>query len=208
MTERIKAFLEHLKDGFLDFLSQQRWFRQMSSQWDELPPQSKNALFLGSTVGSTFIGCLMLLLLWLHVHSLGQELKAQDALLVYLHQAEEDLIETARMIPPNALRPRAADKNWPLTIQEMASQAVGCDKENIKVSEPQDGEHGEQADEVMMNVRLHHINIKQLVKVLYALESGQSAVKIRHMLIDTQPDLSGYLDLTLAVSCFTLKKES
>jgi len=128
----------------------------------------------------------------------------------------------------------ASDAPWPPYIETTAVTA-GIDKTNLNVaperlasggtadsaskpgskdtSKSKDSKETDDAKnnapltskESLIDISLHHVNIKQVVRFAFFLENGSRAVKVRNMTIDTKSDPTGYMDASLSVSAFSFK---
>ncbi|MBI3535749.1 MAG: hypothetical protein HY072_09735, partial [Deltaproteobacteria bacterium] len=84
---------------------------------------------------------------------------------------------------------------------------VGIEKGSLTIGSEKEGANTVSSTETLLNIDVKHINIKQVIQLAHTLESGSRIVKIRNLKITTDPDLSGYLDSTLSLSCFNVKNK-
>ena len=79
---------------------------------------------------------------------------------------------------------------------------LGLEKEHLSISNERPGQTTEHSKEIQFDITLKHINVKQLVRMIHALESGSRAVRLRNLVVEEKSEGSGYLDATLNLSAF------
>lgn len=194
-------------DTLIDYLNEQVWFQELKGKWEELDPQSRTNLqfaAFGIIILSVFF--LILTVVW-SVHSLKSELKEKRALLNTIQAANEE-VRRIRDVVPNGGMPEGGNReggSWPTYFESLA-QMSGCDKSNLSVSAEKAGSSTDQSKELLFDLNLKHVSIKQVIRYAFTLENGQRPVKVRNLLIDTKGDPTGYMDATLAISAFSLVK--
>ena len=134
-----------------------------------------------------------------NVQRLKSELTEKKALLTLVQSASEEL----RRLKTSGGNGGSDASAWAPYFESIAGTA-GVDKSNITIGSEKPGATSEQSKEVLFELGLKHVNIKQVIRYAFMLESGQRPVKLRNVMIDTKGDQAGYLDATLAVSAFTL----
>jgi hypothetical protein len=198
---RFQAWVSKINDK----LSEQVWFQQLKQKWEELDQQSRMYLKVAAAGASVlFVFIMMISSIW-SVHSLKNELAEKSDLLNTIQAANEEL-RNLRASNPSA-EPQGdggESPNW-LPYFQNAASTVGIEQGSLDVSSPKPGASTDMAKESLFDINLKHVNVKQVVKYAFNLENGAKPIKLRNLLIDTKPDLSGYLDATLAVSAFNLK---
>lgn len=185
-----------------EFLNEQQWYQELKAKWDELDPQSRTYLkFAG--FGCALLAVILIILssIW-SVHSLKAELREKKALLNLIQSANDELRRLRETTPSSVGKDREGGP-WPAYFESLASSS-GFDKAALTVSPEKVGTPGDLTRESLFDLNLKHINIKQIVRFAFALESGQRPVKLRNLMIETKSDPSGYLDASLAISAFTL----
>jgi hypothetical protein len=199
------AKLREWMGSISESLNDQVWFQELKTKWEELDPQSKLYLkFAGVGGGIIFVFVMIISFIW-SVHSLKRELSEKQALLNQIQNANDEIYRLRSSVPGGG-GGRAAEGDetpWHAYFENMAP-ASGIDKSSVTVASEKPGASGDQSKEVLIELQVKHISIKQLVRYALALESGQRPVKLRNLLIDTKGDPTGYLDATFAVSAFTV----
>ncbi len=187
-----------------DKLSEQVWVQQLRAKWDELDPQSRTYLKLASAVGCGLLATILTISSIWKVHSLKVELREKTALNEMIQTANEEIRKLRDSAPPAADTGGRDATPWNTHFESTAGTA-GIGKENIEISSEKPGTGGEIAKEALYELTLKKVNIKQAVKYAFYLESGSRPVKLRNLTLAPQDDGSGYLNVTLSVSAFTLK---
>ncbi len=191
-----------LLDQFTDKLNEQQWFQELKSKWEELDPQSRTYLqFAGVGAGILSVFFIILSSIW-SVHSLKKELSEKRALLSYIQAANDELFRLKETGSNVAGKDREGG-SWTNHFESLGATA-GIDRSTVSVSSEKPGPSSEQTKEVLYEISLKHVNIKQIVRYAFALENGQRPVKLRNLSIETKNDPTGYLDASLSVSGFTL----
>ncbi|HTL12703.1 MAG TPA: hypothetical protein VL588_09465, partial [Bdellovibrionota bacterium] len=103
--------------------------------------------------------------------------------------------------------PAAADvqPNWPAYFKGKATTA-GMDPGAVSVSPEKKGNPGTSTTESMYELQLKRINVRQLTQFAYYVENGDQPVKLKNLKIETDGN-EGYLNASLDISSFALKKE-
>lgn len=184
-----------------DWLSEQAWWQELKSKWDELDPQSR--LYLRLAGGAIAILAVLLVILnfiW-GVHRLRDDVSEKSQLLTYINTANDEM-RRLKEVNMN-LSGAASNDPWPAYFQQLAGGA-GVPADGFGVSDPKPGAASDVSKEALFDITVRHANIRQIVKFAQTLETGSRPVKVRNLTIDTIPDGSGYLDATLSVSAFSL----
>jgi hypothetical protein len=188
----------------LDSVQDQAWFQQLRAKWDELDAQSKTYLQWAGAAGSVLlVGWIFIGTAW-KVHSLKRDIAEREELIRLVQAANDEMTELKAQIPSNAsggagtppplkdyLVGIAGSANLPAAALELSGEKGGATRESSK--------------ETLAQVTLKKINISQLVRFIFQMETGARAIKLRNLNIETHADESGYLDATLQISSFSLK---
>jgi hypothetical protein len=199
--------LEQLKDRLSDTLAEQAWFQTLKAKYEELDARSRLLL----KVSLSASGLLLLLGLGiqssLKVSGLKSEISEKNDLLQLLDASNAELKKlreeqsmSGRGSPQESIGP------WGPYIEGVVLSA-GLTKENYSLVNEKPGAKAEKSQETLLEVQLKKVNIKKASRVAFQLENGARPLKLRNLIIDTKSDPTGYLDATLHLSGFTLKKE-
>lgn len=200
-----KSRFGQILDSISEWLNDQTWFQELRGKWDELDPQSRMYLqFVGAGIASFGVAFMLLSFTW-SVHSTRSELKNKSELLSMLQSANDEskaLREVSSAISLNASSGATAEA-WPIYLENTAATS-GIPKSSLSISDSKPGSSSDVSKESLYEVSMKKINIRQAVRYAQNLQSGPRPVKLRGLTIDTQPDASGYLDVTLSLSTFAL----
>ena len=189
-------------------LQEQVWFQQLKTKWDELDPQNRLYLKLGSLGGSFALLFFFLIAMMVSVRGLKQEFAEKTDLLTLI-QASSEEIRTLK--DANAGVRIAAPPNW-RDFFEQVTAGAGLDKSALAVGDEQvvtskesskESRESGAIQESLFELKVNHANIKQVVKFAYQVENSGQLVRLRSLTIDTKNDPSGYLDSVVSVSAFS-----
>ena len=192
-------------------VTEQAWFQQLKSKWEEIDLQSRTYIQIAAA-GILGVGLLVFVASsLLSVRALKKELADKNDLILLIRTAGEEL----RTLKASGSSAAGASDSSPWnTYFDGSADRAGMDHTKMTVSEEKVVEDKKSKDkspdqtkESLMDLNLKKVNIKQLVRFAFNIENGPRPVKLRNLVIETQPDQSGYLDATLSVSAFTLSKQ-
>lgn len=201
------AFADQVRDAWrqsVDQLQEQQWYQQIKQQWEELDPQSKLYLKSAAILG-VVLGVLMAVFssIW-SVRSLKRELSDKLDLTTYVEGETETL---RRLRESNTSLGTPPSGPWNVYVQQVAA-AAGLDPATVTLSAEKPGTSSAISDEVLLDVSLKKVSIRQIVRLAVQIETGLRPVKVRHVDIDTHADMAGYMDAKLALSLFNVKEEA
>lgn len=186
-----------------DKLNEQVWFQQLKGKWEELDPQSRTYLRAAGIGLSSLLVLVLVLSSIFSVRALRHDLNERTELLGTIQTAGDEMRRLRESNPAVASGSEPESGPWAPYFETIATQA-GMEKSVVTIGEEKPGTNSELAKEALIEVSLKKVNIKQVVRYAFQLESGRRPVKLRNLTIDTQMDPSGYLNATLAVSAFKL----
>ncbi len=188
-------------------LNEQAWFQQLKQKWEELDPQSRMYLkYVGGGL-SVVLSITLVIVAWVNVRSLRQEMAEKSELLNTLQTANEELHrlkETTSAGAPAGGDANAAPQAWQPYIEGTAGNA-GIDRASLTIQPEKSGTSTDTAKEAIIEIAVKKVDVKKLTRFAYFLENGTRPVKLRNMTIEAK-DANGNLDATLAISGFTLKQ--
>lgn len=182
-------------------IAEQQWVQELKGKWDELDPQSKNILRIGFALGSAALVVLLILSAFWSVHSIKSELGEKNNLLRLIQNSSDELKQLKAGISPTVMTPEKELGSWPSYFEGILFP-LGLEKENLSITNERLGQTTEHSKETQIDVTIKHINVKQLVRMIHALEGGSRAVKLRNLSVEEKIEGSGYLDATLNLSAF------
>ncbi len=198
-NSRLKLWLQRLSEK----INEQTWFQQLKLKWDELDPQSKIYVKSGGiTVTLLFIMVFTLNSMW-NVHKLKQEIKEKSDLITLIESSHDEI---KRLQDLSNISNSDTQNSVPWTSYlETTATTAGIEKASLTIDAEKPGPTTDLSKESLFDINLKHVNIKQVVRYIFQLESGNRPVKIRNLKIDTHSDPTGYMDSTLSISAFSLK---
>jgi hypothetical protein len=184
-----------------DFFNEQAWFQELKAKWEELDPNSRQYLKVGSIAGAALLAVILVISSLWSVRSLKNELSEKQDLLTLIQSGNDELRRlrdsNSSVAPSNS----PTTGPWPAYIETLGVGA-GIEKASLTIGDEKPGAAGDLAKETLLNLNLKHVSIKQLVRFAYGIETGGRPVKLRNLQIDTKSDPEGYMDATLSVSGF------
>jgi hypothetical protein len=196
--------LSEMMTKLTDFLEGQEWYTQLKAKWEELDPQSRMYLQIAGAVSVVLLVLLLMLSAVWSVHSARKELSDKNDLLTLINSANDELKRLQAGAIPQQIPATQETGPWQVYFEGIASQAGLDPKTNLTVGTEKPGNNTEVAKESLYDLALKHVSIRNVVRVVFSLDSGSRPVKIRNLSIDTKADPDGYMDATLSVSAFTL----
>lgn len=198
-----------------DKLQDQVWYQQGKAKFDELDANTRTAIKYGS-LGIVTLGLLSLVIVSaVSVSGKKKELDDKLGLVTRIQAAQDELQKLKQVTAGSGIA--ASGEPWQSYFEMQASQSgieasamtVSGEKAVTAAAPAKKGEKAPEAQtkESIIDVTVKKVNLRQLVKFVFNIENGGRTAKVRRLQVDTQPDESGYLDITLAVSGFTLKAE-
>jgi len=196
VSERLSEGWDSLRES----IQAQQWYQELQSKWEELDPQSRNYLQLAVT-GVIVLTVLIVVLSFIFtVRGLRSEYSEKNELLSGIQSANDELKRLRES--SGGLAAGEANPNWPAYIEQQAG-GVGIDKAALTVSGERSGGSSDLAKELVYDVGVKHVSIKQVVRLAYAIENGSQPTKLRNLSIDAA-DPEGYMDATMSVSAFNM----
>lgn len=183
-----------------DRVQEQAWFQQLKSKWEELDPSMRFYIQIGSFIGSILIVLSVTMSWTFKVKSLKSDLAAKIDIRTLIRSATDEM---QRLQVPGRMD-AGESANWSSTIQSVAITA-GLDPSTIEVSAEKSGASTPMSKEALIDVKVQHVNIRQLIRFALQLENGNQPIKLRNLLVEAE-DPEGYVNGTLAISGFELKK--
>ncbi|MBL7715334.1 MAG: type II secretion system protein M [Bdellovibrionales bacterium] len=188
-------------------LNEQVWFQQLKAKWDELDPQSKQAIQYGG-MGLMGLGAFYLVIstAW-QVRELRNDLTEKTELLGLL-QSSVDEMKRLKDITAAAGQD-AGSGSWSEHVDSVARSA-GMDKTNVTVAPEKPvvaaaGTTSDGSKESLIEVSFKKIDIRKLTRFAFNLENGNRPAKIRALTVNTGGTPDGYIDASVTFSGFTLK---
>ncbi len=199
---KIKNWFSEQGKKVTEALNEQPWFQELKSKWDALDSQVKTYTLYGATAFFSLLLCIFVLSAMIQSGETRGELNNKLELLSYIRKSQAEI---------RGLRGRGSaaggnsQENLSNYLKSLAGRS-GIKNELVQVSADGAGKDGELSEESLFKMELTKVNVKQVTKLAYTLETSNSPLKVRHLDIQTVgPD--GYLKASIAVSGFKLKEQ-
>ena len=207
MSNPSESTFGRVYQNLMNKLEDQVWFQQIKAKYDELPPQTKYTLKLSCF--SAIIASFGFVVFTLAVGAIEKKNEYQEklALIQKISNSQDEL----RRLKETTSRAHAEGDTTPWNdyLQGQIS-SLGIEAEGVSVSTPKKAPSNPKSPTLIesadIDVTLKKMNIRQLVKLIFNIENGSRIAKIKQMNVTAQPDESGYLDLTMTVTGYTLAK--
>ncbi|HLD99898.1 MAG TPA: hypothetical protein VJB59_06550 [Bdellovibrionota bacterium] len=199
-----KAALSRWLSNAGDYISEQAWFQQIKSKWDEFDQQSKTYLRLGFMAGVVLLVLAIVMSSMAGVYRLKKELRTKSDLLRVIESANDEL-KRLQGVTSRASGAASTQGPWSAYVESTAGN-YQIDRSALTISpeKPAPSSSGSEVKETLLDITLKHVNIRQVILFAFGLESGPRPVKLRNLQIDTKNDPSGYMDATFSISAFSL----
>ncbi len=209
LTNLPNSLAQSWTTSFTQWLNEQEWFQPLKAKWEELDPQSRIYLQLSMiAVGALFFAYLTLSSI-LSVRTLRREVADKSAMLAQIQSANDEIkrLKSVNSSLSSAVEAASGEASgpWAPYLEGLATQ-IGIGHDSFVVGDGKPGATSDLSKEMLYDLSVKKVNVHQLVRLAYAIESGGRPVKLRDLTITTAPDLSGYLDAVLSVSAFSMVK--
>jgi type II secretory pathway component PulM len=203
-----EGFFSQKRRELSDKIQDQVWFQQIRSKWDELDPKSRMILRTGGLVLSVILLVGYTGVLYSEVQKKKQLIEERQELVTKLQKSQEELRQLRDSNP--LTQAGDSDETWTSYIQSklgsigIASEAVTIDSE--KMIEVKDKNATDRPRETVVEGSLKKVNIRQLVKLIHQMENGGRPAKVKRLRVETEPDESGYLNLSFTMLGYSFPK--
>lgn len=191
-------------DKISDKIQDQVWFQQLKSKWDEMDPQSRYALKVGSFVIILVAAVGGVSTMAITTLSNQADLKEKRILIQKIQASQEEL----RKLKETTARAGAGggEEPWGAFVSSQA-MASGLDPSAVTVGEPKKVNGTDKSNALIEQMEFEttakKINVRHLVKLIYNIENAGRMAKVKKIDVLTQPDESGYLDVTFTTLGYT-----
>jgi hypothetical protein len=205
ITENVQQLLDTLEQSLNDTPA----YQTLKAKYDELDQRSKESAKVGAVLVVALIGISLLFSASSRVNQLKADLEEKNDLVRLLQDSNDELRQLKDAAAAAGMFGSAEDQKqaataWNSHFESLANN-TGVPKESLSIGGEKPGASGEQTRESLIDITIKKINVRQLSRFANALESGSKPVKIRAMTIDSKPDGSAWLDVTLSLSAFSMK---
>ena len=188
---------------FFDKVRESDVYHQIKSKYDELDSQAKVYVNLGGVAALALVVLLTVFVGLAKVNGLKSRINENEETIGYL-QRSADTIRQLKAQQSTTL----GDVSSPLpTLIDMALQRAGLDPAKADIGAEHPGAEEKESVEMLLDVKLEQVNLRQLSQFLFVLTEQGSARKlnIKNLVVDTKNDPSGWLDASVTVAAFKAK---
>jgi len=207
LTENFQRVIDTLEQSLNDTPA----YQTLKAKYEELDQRSKDSIKGGALLLLALFGVGLLWSASSRVSRLKASLEEKNDLIQLLQSSNDELRQLKDEAAAAGISSRGSDEGtspaWNAYFESIALSS-GLTKESLSISGEKPGASGERTKESLIDITLKKINIRQLSRFANSLESGQKPVKIRVMNVESKPDGSAWLDVTLSVSAFSMKPET
>jgi hypothetical protein len=174
-------------------IESQVWYQQIKSKWEELDPQSRRYLqWTGAGLGALALLSSIIGMSW-SLRKMRLDLAEREEIIQLIQTANTELAQIKESGAAQFLNESGGE--WPAYFSLIAQRLSITDAQLKILEEPSD-------QETLIKVTLSKVNVKQLVRFAIQTENSTRPVKLRNISVLAEPDESGYLNATLALSGF------
>lgn len=190
-------------DKFFDKIRESDAYHQIKSKYDELDSQAKVYVNLGAVAIVAFLVLFSVLFCLTKVNGLKSRINENEELIGYLQRSADTIKQLKAQ--QNATN---GDISSPLpALVDDVLNRTGLDPAKAEVGAEHPGVEEKESVEMLVDVKLTQINLRQLSQFLFAMTQQGAARKlnIKNLVVDTKNDPSGFLDATVTVAAFKAK---
>jgi hypothetical protein len=204
MGERL-AELKTKFSEFWDTIKESESYQQLKGKYDELDARTQIIIQLSIVGGFAFMILMSVLAGMAKVGGLKGDIDTREKLIGYLQQSSDTIKQYKMQAQAEAA---SLDSGGPLN--QLALGVLGpsnIDGSRVEISNERDGAEDKQSKEVLVDVKLSQVNLRQITKFMFNItEQGRKRnVTIRDLNIDTKDDPSGYMDAAVTIAAYKVK---
>lgn len=192
-----------MSERILDWLNDQEWYQELKMRWDALSSEQKQYARLGGLAGAFALVGFFFYSVMTTLGSVRSDFEEKEGLLRMVEKAQQERADLKRRTGTHSLS-EADNPNWNQYFQQTASTS-GIESSALNIESPKSGKSSALSKELLYQIKVNHVGIRQLQKFLFYLETGRNPIKLRNLQILTQ-DAEGYLNARVAVSAFDFKE--
>lgn len=185
---------EKLKNDFREQIWNNPQMIQVRQKFSELDTTTQSYILIGSFSAFVLFLLVSFFALWGRSIGMKNEIAAMDENIRYVQSSAVKITELQEQAAQQTQDPllEEFDPEAPLgELLSAAGQKSQIAKSNVQVTE---GDNGTRAD-----VKLNHISLTQLVRVLYLIEQSGAPTVVDKLTVDAKDDKQGYLWATMTV---------
>ncbi|MBI3541792.1 MAG: hypothetical protein HY075_00755 [Deltaproteobacteria bacterium] len=192
-------------DNLWEKLRESEAYQQVRVKYDELDSQAKLYVNLGAVAAVVLAVFLSLVIAMARLNGLKSEINDREETIGYLQRSADTIKQLKAKQNSSSAR---ADVSSPLaTFVGNVLSGTRLDPSKAEIGAEHQGTQDKESVEVLVDVKLTQVNLRQIQQFLFSLVDQGSArnLNIKELNIDTKGDPSGWMDATLVVSNFKAK---
>ncbi len=204
MQERLAELKTKIIE-FWDTIKESEAYLQLRAKYDELDTRTQIIMQLSVVGGVAFMLLMSVLAGMAKVGGLKNDIDSREQLIGYLQQSSDTIKQYKMQAQADAT---SMDSGGPLN--QLAQGVLGpsnIDGSRAEISNERDGVEDKQSKEILVDVKLSQVNLRQITKFLFNVtEQGRKrSVTIKDLSIDTKGDASGFMDAAVTIAAYKVK---
>jgi len=163
-------------------ISEQEWFQQIKTQWNNLDPRIRLGMKFSGIAGACIFVFFYFVSSFSNIYSLRSEYENKNELLNYLKNAKVE-----KAVLENKARgrsgPSVSKVTWEPYIKGLIN-GTSIEQENMVVLPQKGGDASGALKETLFEVKFTKVNIADLISYLVKVETGNQSMKVRNVIIN------------------------
>lgn len=189
-------------DRFSDWLEEQVWFQSLKSKWEELEPENRRNARVAVVIAIAAVGLGSAFWSMSATSAAREKNQTKKELLTFLLKSEEEIRRLRSNPRMSAARPSGSRANWGQYALEVATQN-GIDRGSVEALPEAPGNKTPLIEETEFGLKAKNITIRQLLRLVYGMETGIQPVRVRTLGVKTIGS-EGYLEAELRLAGTTV----
>lgn len=186
-------------------------FQQIKAKWDELDSKSRSILKIGSLTLVLIFLVAGTIYFYQEVNHKKELIEERSDMVTRLQKSQEEL-KRLRESNPLSQSQASMDEPWTSFIESKIG-AIGIPPDSMKIEPEKVIDHSKEKNsadrpkETEVTGSFKKINVRQMVKLIHQLENGGRPAKVKRIQIETEPDESGYMNLSFTMIGYSFQKK-
>jgi hypothetical protein len=196
-VSKVNELLEKVRDS--------EAFQQLKTRYDELDSQAKLYVNLGALAAVVLFVFLSLVISMAKLNGLKTDINDREETIGYLERSAD----TIRQLRQQQTSSTNQDTGSPLpSFVQTVINSANIDPSKVEIGSERQGTQDKENVEVLVDVNMKQVNLRQVQRFLFALtEQGSArALTIKDLDINTNGDPKGWMDAVITVSSFKAKQ--
>jgi hypothetical protein len=192
-------------DKVLESIRDSDTYNQFKTKYDELDSQAKLYVNLGAVAAVVLFIFFTILYGMAKVNGLKSDINEREELIGSL-QRSSDQIKQLKALQQNQRGNADASAALPAFVDNVLQNSA-LDRSKADVSPERNGAEEKDTHEILVDIKLTQINLKQLTRFLYTLtdQGATRNLNIKDLNVDTKGDPTGWIDATVTVASYKAK---